>query len=69
MLSSRQLVLLLIPAIRPPTRTTSFKVLDRVGGAVCGPDGFTSVNEGGVVEDVTPGGNKGSGLFPLTFLE
>jgi hypothetical protein len=40
------------------------------GVAGCGPDGFTnSVNEGGVGEDPTPGGDKGAWLFPLTFLE
>jgi hypothetical protein len=59
MLSSRQLILHLILVARVPGRTTSFKVLDHVGVAVCGPDGFTSVSEGGVGEKVTPGGNKG----------
>jgi hypothetical protein len=38
----------------------SFKGLHRVGVAVCGLDGFTSVSEGGVGEEVTPGGNKGA---------
>ena len=52
----------------PPARTTaSFKGLGRVGVAVCGPDGFTSVYEGGVGEDETPGDDKR--LFPLAFLE
>ena len=68
-LSSRQLILHLVLAARVPGRTTSFKVLDHVGVARCGPDEFTSVSEGGAGEDLTPGGNKGARLFPLTFLE
>jgi hypothetical protein len=62
MLSSRRFILLMglmILAACAPART-SVKGLDRVGVAVCGPDGFTSVNEGGVAEDVAPGGNKGA---------
>jgi hypothetical protein len=62
MLSSRQFILLMrlmIVAACAPART-SFEGLDHVGVTVCDPDGFTSVNEGGVGEDVTPGGNKGA---------
>jgi hypothetical protein len=36
----------LSPLLVPSARTTSFKVLDRIGVAVCGPDRFTSVSEG-----------------------
>ena len=57
-LSSRQIILLLISATRPPARATSFKVLDRESVAVCGPGGFASISKGGIEEEVTPGGNK-----------
>jgi hypothetical protein len=55
MLSSRQFILLMrlmIFTACAPARTY-FKGLGRVGVAVCGPDGFTSINEGGVGEEVT----------------
>ena len=52
----------------PLARTkASFKRLDHVGVAVCGPDGFTSINEGGVGGEVTPGSNKGADVPRVTF--